>query len=79
MLIDFYSNIWNMKQTRSLSEFSCLSEYTRLYSRCGETITWVTASILILFGQAYGSGTKGHFWGPGVFFYSIRFIAKQCL
>ena len=26
-----YSNIWNMKQTRSLSEFSCQSEYTRLY------------------------------------------------
>ena len=31
----FYSNIWNMKQTRSLSEFSCLSEYTRLYPTLG--------------------------------------------
>ena len=27
----FYSNDQNIKQTRSLSEFSCTSEFTRLY------------------------------------------------
>ena len=26
-----YSNIWSMKQVRSLSKLSCLSEYTKLY------------------------------------------------
>ena len=32
-LLIFYFNIWIMKQTRSLSEFSCLPEYTRLYTK----------------------------------------------
>ena len=54
-----------MKQTRSLSKFSCLSEYTRLYPfhfSCNEDVNSSMIGSIGHFKEAGDNGEYPHYW-----------------
>ena len=57
-----------MKQTRSLSEFSCLSEYTRLYPSYNSEISFLGSGSIILFQKANNKGV----YHPGLCLCSLH-------